>query len=361
MVGIGCFILYIRQLMKLSKIIIEPWSRVFGIPIMTLFIAIFSKDEPLSWVVYFTTLVFVLILWNGDYAIIMKFRKVWPDLDDTHKRIVTTIMVVCVFNIALDFIICDIFEYFNHPNFGYDSNHTLTDILSRNLGATLIVGTLYEAGYFFQKWKVQTIEIERVKSQQLRSELSTLKNQVSPHFLFNSLNTLVALINENPKQAIRFTEHLSHGYRYILQNREKEIVDLKCELEFTQGFCFLMQIRFEDSIKLNIDVDDRYKKFYTAPLTLQMLVENAVKHNVVSNARPLQIDIFIENEKYIVVRNILQRKTEGVKSLKTGLENIKQRYMHLSNETVVIEESAEYFKVALPLIELSNEIETSEP
>ncbi len=343
--------------MNLQKLIIEPWSRIFGIPFMALVISIFSKNEPFTLGVFLTTLVFVTVLWNGDYFIIMRFRKIWPTLGDTHKRIVTTILVVCTFNISADFVICDIFEFFEHPSFGYNSNHGLAEILSRNLGATLIVGTLYEAGYFFQKWKIQTIEIERVKSQQIRSELNTLKNQVSPHFLFNSLNTLVALINENPKQAIKFTEHLSHGYRYILQNREKEIVDLKSELDFTQGFCYLMQIRFEDSIKLNVDVADKFNRYYAAPLTLQMLVENAVKHNIVSNAKPLQIDIYIENDKYIVVRNNLQRKTEGVKSLKTGLENIVQRYKHLSNEPVAITETEDTFKVALPLIELGAEIE----
>lgn len=199
---------------------------------------------------------------------------------------------------------------------------------------------------------------EKLKSQQLKSELSVLRNQISPHFLFNSLNTLVTLIHENQDRAAEFTEKLSQVYRYILQYKESEKVELRAELEFTQAYYFLMKMRFEDGLEMKFQIPEHLHEHGIAPLTLQMLVENAIKHNIVSTNKPLIIDIYSENDSSLIIRNNLQLKRSVQDSTKTGLKNIKKRYSYLvEDKSVDIIETREHFMVALPLLEPSKEIE----
>jgi LytS/YehU family sensor histidine kinase len=233
--------------------------------------------------------------------------------------------------------------------------YSLTEDWAGKIGITMVVSfmiaTFYESGYFFRMWKSQTLLNEKIKSQQLRSELSVLRNQISPHFLFNSLNTLTTLIDENQDRAVEFTEKLSWVYRYILQYKEAEVIDLKTELRFTQDYFFLMKMRFEDSLQLNFDIAKEYWEYRIVPLTLQMLVENAIKHNVVSKAKPLFIDIYTENGKTLIVRNNLQLKKQVKDSTGTGLKNIEKRYSYLSNSARVdVITTKDHFLVALPIL-----------
>ncbi len=342
--------------MQLKRLIKEPWPRIIGIPIVSFLIVLISHPDEITILKYLVTLTFVSVMWNGDCFIILGFRKRWPLLRDTHKRIIATALAVCAFNISADLVICSGMEFIGVPGFG-GPEEGFVDNLSKNLITTFIIGTLYETGYFFEKWRHQTIEMEKVRSQQLRSELSVLKNQISPHFLFNSLNTLVTLIHENQVQAAQFTEKLSEVYRYILQHKDKEIVKLETELEFVNAYNFLMKMRFEDSLHLKIRVSKEEKEKFIVPLSIQMLVENAVKHNVVSQSKPLEVEIFVDSGQKLIVRNNLQKKLQGVNSMKTGLKNIERQYHYLSQREVDIFETKSHFTVVLPLIELSPEIE----
>lgn len=325
---------------------------------MALLIALLSHGLADFRLIYFgVALVFTGVLWNGDYFIITSFRKTFPNLASTPRRILSTVIVICGYNLLADYALCTAFSYLGFDGFGDYFGNEFGYNLSKNFITTIIIGTLYEAGYFFDRWKKQTIEIEQVKSQQLKSELNVLKNQISPHFLFNSLNTLITLIHENQDQAANFTEKLSQVYRYILQYKDKEIIKLKTEMDFIEAYNYLLAMRFEKSLNINIRIDKEDLKKYIAPLTVQMLVENAVKHNIVSLSSPLTIDIYVEKGTSLIVRNNLQRKTDGVKSLKTGLENIRQRYKYLSDKEVDVIETREHFMVALPLIEVSTQPE----
>ncbi len=178
---------------------------------------------------------------------------------------------------------------------------------------------------------------------------------MSPHFLFNSLNTLTTLIAENQKTAIDFTEKLSEVYRYILQNREKELVSLKDELDFVRSYVFLLQMRYPENLSVDFSIDERHLKQSIPPLTLQILVENAIKHNAISKAHPLKIDIYVDNGKSVVVRNNLQLKKTIEKSTKTGLSNIRKRYQYFGKRNIDIINTATNFLVAAPLLDLSNE------
>lgn len=221
-----------------------------------------------------------------------------------------------------------------------------------NFILAIIIGTIYETVFFFEKWKETIKQNEELKNQQIRTQFEVLQNQMSPHFLFNSLNTLTTLIAENQEIAIDFTQKLSEVYRYILQNKERELVYLHEELEFAKSYLFLLKMRFPDNLTATFQIDKEYESMSIAPLTIQMLVENAIKHNVVSKAHPLHIDVYVENGKSIVVKNNLQIKHVIEKSTKTGLANISKRYEYLDNRQIEIMTTPKNYMVAIPLINL---------
>lgn len=344
--------------MKIKSLIKEPWPRIIGIPWVAIVMTVLIDGTDEKFLEEFlVNLLFITVMWNGDYYIIKRYRQVYPELSKTHIRILITIISVCVYNLLADYILCTFLGFCNVEGFGSYFDEGFKANLLKNVITTFSVGALYEAGYFFEQWKRQNIEIEHVKSQQLRAELNVLKNQISPHFLFNSLNTLATLIEENPTQASKFTQKLSQVYRYILQFKDQEVIKLKAELEFVEAYIYLLKMRFENSLSVSISIEPNLHEKYVAPLTIQILVENAVKHNVVSLSKPLILDIYSENGKSLIVRNNLQRRTQGVESLNTGLENIKQRYKYLNEREIDIIETREHFLVALPLIDFTTEPE----
>jgi len=335
----------------------EPWPRIIGIPLLGTLLGLIYNDPPYQVWRFLLSIAITGVIWMGDYAIIMAMRRRLPEASHTWKRVLLSITLVGGYNMLVDTTLCELLIRFKLQNNEYLANAFWVRT-AMNMGIAFFVGTLYEAGYFFGQWKKQLMETEQVKSQHLRSELSVLKNQISPHFLFNSLNTLVTLIHEDAQQAARFTQKLSDVYRYILQHKDKEVVDLRTELEFTEAYNYLMKMRFEQSIDIRLNVDEGPRSLLIAPLTLQMLVENAVKHNVASIASPLRVDIYVENGRSLIVRNTLRRKQTVEGSTGTGLANIKLRYAYLSDREVDVIETREHFLVALPLLEMAAHPET---
>lgn len=341
--------------MRERSLFSEPWPRIIGIPILGTLMSFLHNEEPLHPLYWMKAIIITFLFWQSDYLIIQRLRLIWPGVKETGRRISVGVVTICLFNTALDFIIYNVLLATGLD----EKSEWASDMwlnVGRNLIPTLVVGTLYESGYLFYKWRAQAIEIEALKTRQLRTELDVLKNQVSPHFLFNSLNTLVALIPEDPIQAVKFTKALSHVYRYILQHKEKEVVDLGTELDFTEAYIHLMKVRFEESLHIRVDVDRSHRGLLVAPLTLQLLLENALKHNVASMAHPLQVDIHVENGRTLVVRNNLNRRQCTVEGTGTGLANVKQRYAILSDRPVDVIETREHFLVALPLMELAAQV-----
>jgi len=192
----------------------------------------------------------------------------------------------------------------------------------------------------------QKLKAEMVNQSQA-SELALLRSQVNPHFLFNSLNVLTSLVETDSQLAVRFIKQLSDVYRYVLENKDKELVDLKTELRFVKAFIYLQKIRFDNSLQVDISIPNTTANII--PLSLQMLVENAIKHNIVSSDQPLQIIIFTDDH-YLVVRNNLQKKMVIKETGSIGLNNIRDRYIFFSTLPVIIEENEEWFTVKLPLI-----------
>lgn len=191
-----------------------------------------------------------------------------------------------------------------------------------------------------------------LKREKIESQFEALKSQINPHFLFNSFNTLITIIEENPEMAVEFVEKLSDFYRSILQYREMEVISLQEEAELVKNYAFLLKKRFGDS--LSLEVHNGSRQAYIAPLTLQILVENAVKHNIISKSRPLKIEISTD-EEYITVRNNLQKKIAMDLSTGFGLQSIANRYALLIDRAVRIEEGEDYFSVSIPIIKNGEE------
>jgi two-component system, LytTR family, sensor kinase len=197
------------------------------------------------------------------------------------------------------------------------------------------------------------IELERTKADNLGAQYELLKQQVNPHFLFNSLNslnTLKTMIETDDKQSVDFVLKLSEFYRFTLESRKLDLIHLSEEIDILSSYMFLVKARFEDGIHLTNTIDPAYQQSLIPPFTLQLLIENAIKHNIVSLERPLQIRLYSEKDT-IIVENDLQPKIESEVSLKVGLNNISERYSHLLEKEIMIEADEKTFKVKLPVIQ----------
>lgn len=191
------------------------------------------------------------------------------------------------------------------------------------------------------------LENERLKQQNLQNELAALKNQIDPHFLFNSLNSLTSLIRDN-KPATQFVNKLSYMYRYILQSGDSNLVTVKEELKYLESYAYLIETRYRDRFQLNIKIDESFLDKKLPPMALQLLVENAVKHNEISASHPLKVDILQRNGS-IFVENIIRPRTNLADGTKNGLINLKKRYALLLKQDLSIRQDNDIFSVELPL------------
>ena len=241
---------------------------------------------------------------------------------------------------------------------------------------SFIILTIYEVFYIFNKWEKAELDSEQLKNEDVKHQLDSLKNQVNPHFLFNSLNSLSSLIEEDSEKAKTFIEELAQVYRYLLKSNEHELTTLGKELAFIEAYAFLLKTRFGEGFHLKVDIAEQNKSALIPPLTLQLLVENAVKHNIIAASKPLNVCIFDnyatksdsekqehtngtsrnnreEKRQFLVVTNNLQQKKAPVASNQLGLKNIIKKYELLGQVDVKVEQTAKAFQVILPLINLT--------
>jgi len=331
----------------------EKYLRLLGIPILALLMMYITHDheENESFLFnYVSSLLFTGTYWNGAFLLFIFYRKHFPEIQDTIKRLSLTILSLITFvfvagtvlKVGLGFI--ELKDAFKSEVF---FEHRVPTLI-----ACIFIGSIYESAYFFEMWKETIRQNEALKNQQLRTQFEVLQNQMSPHFLFNSLNTLTTLIAENQETAIGFTERLSEVYRYILQSKDQELTSLQEEIAFSKAYIYLLQIRYPENLIVDFSIEKHILQKYIAPLTIQMLLENCIKHNVISKSRPLRIEIYSDNGLTILVKNNLQKKKSIEKSTKTGLKNIKKRYQYLGKDDIQIITTHQNFIVAIPLLEI---------
>jgi len=211
------------------------------------------------------------------------------------------------------------------------------------------VFTLFTGIDFFKMWREGLLKQESLQRKAVELQMETLKNQVNPHFLFNSLNTLTTLVHKDADRAVQFILQLSDIYRYVLEHKNKPTVPWTTEKKFVENYLKLQQMRFTNNIFITIDACLK-DNFQVVPLSVQMLVENAIKHNIITTDDPLDIAIFLEGN-FLVVRNKLQVRSSVEYSENVGLDNIKQQYEILAKKKVEVSREGGFFTVKLPLID----------
>lgn len=214
---------------------------------------------------------------------------------------------------------------------------------------SFVVTSIFYAVYYYRYVSEKKVKEQKIIAGTASAQFDALKNQLDPHFLFNSLNVLTSLIEENPEAATRFTTSLSKVYRYVLEQKNKELVTIEEELKFARLYMSLIEMRFEDSIVFNLPEKLSNPEARVVPLSLQLLLENAVKHNQVTPSKKLHITIFEENGN-LVIRNNVQPKTVVRESSGVGLRNIRQRYYLLTDRPMTINQDQKEFSVSIPML-----------
>jgi two-component system, LytTR family, sensor kinase len=194
------------------------------------------------------------------------------------------------------------------------------------------------------------LEIERYKNETSTARLQALRSQLNPHFLFNSLNTLSSLVHRDAQAADDFIQQLAKVYRYVLEHSEHDTVRLRTELQFVASYVWLLQTRFKEGLRVEMSIDTASEDLHLPPMTLQVLIENAVKHNIVSPKQPLTIEISSARHDCLVVKSNLQERTEKDASSGVGLANITARYEHLAQKSLEIKRTDDFFTVIVPLL-----------
>ncbi len=338
----------------------DRWLMIIGIPILSLMMPILLNLKSDAQNAYWTHMVpesfiYVLGFWlTYRYVLIGLYRR-YPRFDQTKKRVMTEVAVILLTAPIVKYLL----EGITHALMTYCHivDHimpdTLTTLLVIYLPSGLIVA-IYDAFYFFNKYRESIIEKEKLEKMHIQSQLDNLRNQINPHFLFNSLNTLMNLIPTDPDKAMTYLSKLSKFYRYTVNVKEEKLVCLTKELKCAELYGDLLSERFHTGI--NIKYPSTYSEQYLVPpMSLQLLIENAVKHNIVSRHQPLQIDISVDTETaYIIVQNNLQNKMEAVSSTGMGLKNIKERYSYFTNREMICEKTDHTFVVRLPLLNIKD-------
>jgi two-component system, LytTR family, sensor kinase len=306
----------------------------------------------------------VLIVCEGSRYLIYQSRTWFTQPYKKAKRLLALLPPGIAF-VALVFALSKALRnYIAFGNTGLNANQGITLHFENEqvnlglIGTALLNGTLtflvllgiYELAYHFARLQHTERERDRLEKEKLQAELQQLKGIVNPHFLFNNLNSLSSLISENPVQAEAFLDELTKVFRYLLRTNETVLTTVGQELQFMNSYYHLLQTRYGKGIEMQVTVDARFEAYLLPPLTLQLLVENAVKHNRVQKENPLQIDIYSDATNRLIVRNNLSKRENSIESTGIGLRSINSRYKLLGQEGPTIQQEGQFFCVLLPLI-----------
>ncbi|MCG8378085.1 MAG: histidine kinase [Proteobacteria bacterium] len=309
----------------------------------------FDFSETIDKVLFVYTILVVFFIWEiidrGFY-----YLKSYNFNFTENKNLAKAVIILTLISLPLVLIASSCSEYFIKPSLN-------CPVSAENYYSTIIQGQVFAwliiAAKIIHLNASQTQQLEQdkamVQKELLQSKYQNLKNQINPHFLFNSFSVLQNLIEREPEKASTFLEKLSTMYRYILEKREEAMSSLEKELEVLKVYLYLLKTRHEDSLMVNVDIKEEFQHSFVPTLSLQMLIENAVKHNRFSKDEPLVIDLFVEDD-YLVVKNRLKRKGSIAQSTKIGLENIRNRYSLQTEKTVIVTEDDQFFTVKLPVL-----------
>ncbi len=347
--------------MKLSK---PPKAYVLGFWLSMPFIALalcsilygsrLFREWQLAAVAYPIIYFIGYFSWRIHVEYDLYLRRKFPSLEQTRQRVLYKLGINLLVMTPSVLIIFFVFHSFHIMGYRLQENDLKYGYLV-GLSVNIIFETLWEVMYLKDKYKESAHEKELLERMQLMQEFENLKQKVNPHFLFNCFNTLLALIHEDKHQAEVFLDELSKVYRYLLRNNENGMSTLEQETCFIQSYANLLKTRHGEGFQMTLRIDPAFHCHELPALSLQMLVENAVKHNVISKTKPVVVSIYSTEEANLVVQNTLAKRVHKSESTGIGLSNIREKYKLLNRHDVVVQETSDSFVVSLPLLQAQTE------
>lgn len=291
---------------------------------------------------FFTTLMWCT-MWIGNESITHFIDRKISWVKYPVRRLIIGVVSTVIFTVIVAIALARAYELAWNIRFS-----SYNDFIFSSLVITFLISLFLHGRAFLLMWRQTAVEAERYQKESTMAQYESLKNQIDPHFLFNSLNVLTNLVYEDADKSAKFIKQLSEVYRYVLDTRTKELVPLQDELKFVNAYLFLQQIRFGDKLRVTNELMN--EQGWVPPLVVQMLVENAIKHNIISEENPLHLrlskhDLSIVVENNLQVKNVLKEEFSGI-----GLDNIRKRYAFLTQQTVMVTETNGKFSVQLPLL-----------
>ncbi|UOR07568.1 histidine kinase [Hymenobacter aerilatus] len=332
--------------------------RLLGIPLLALLITLLGDDPHRfnSWPHFFVnwsiSLLFTTVLWLGNRLLWDLLLRRFPGVEHTARRL-WWLVVLCVLYTSVASVAILLLLHLLLPAFFPLEARVLLVQVAFNLIPTTVVQLIYESRHFFEQWLWNVRRAEQLQSAGVQSQLEALRNQLDPHFLFNSLNTLSALIEPDNEPAQQFVEQLADVYRYVLLSRDQATVPLREELTFVETYVALHKARFRDNLHVAYHIPEAALAQHVAPLSVQLLVENALKHNVASQEQPLLLTIAYDpTTNYLTVQNPIRPRTAGLRPhTQVGLANVRKRYELLqAPQPVQVETHDGLFTVRLPVL-----------
>jgi sensor histidine kinase YesM len=302
------------------------------------------EGDPIRYLKFgFVSALMWILMWIGNDATSHLLTERIPWTKEPVKRLLVGALVMVMITLVAGFLAIGLYYLLLDINLF----NRIGEILYPAFAISLVISMFLHGRSFLYSWRQEAVNAERLQREGLKSQYESLRSQVNPHFLFNSLNALTNLVHEDPDRAVKFIKQLSEVYRYVLETRDRDLVHVEEELKFLDSYLFLQRIRFGSKLNVEIDLKGDQR---VAPLVLQMLIENAIKHNVVSDEHPLRIRVSQQNGWVVVENNRLAKRTLPEESTGVGLTNIRSRYAYFSDKPVQVESDDGKFSVKLPVI-----------
>jgi sensor histidine kinase YesM len=299
---------------------------------------------------YLYTIGIAFIVWQGNRYLLFTLRSYFDWFNKPLRKIVLLVLAISFYTIPVSVLLL-VGWYHLFAEGKVDWNIVSMNALIIMI-AVLFIVHVYETVFLVKEAETEKVQRAQTEKAKAEAELEALKNQIDPHFIFNSLNTLSHLIEEKPVKAKQFNDNLADVYRYILQNKVRDLVLLREEMDFLNDYFSLLKIRFEKAVQLNISVPENcLDQFLIPPISLQILAENAMKHNEFNEASPLVINIIME-EDALVINNNLRKKKLRKPSSGIGLKNLNERYTLTTKKFITIVEGENNFTVSLPVLKI---------
>lgn len=328
--------------------------RLVGIPgfgiIIPNFTGLFGSMGPNDGMYWFGYVYFIFIaycIWHGNRWLLFRQRENMNWFSNPIRKL--TILVAANVFYTAPLSVSLIAGWYIFSGVGEIDWNVVRLVTLANVICVIFVTHAYETVFLIKERQSDLVSFEQLQRAKVESELEALKSQIDPHFMFNSLNTLSYLIEHDKEKALLFNESLSDVYRYILMNKQKELVTLQEEIEFANSYFVLMQIRFGLGVRFHVEIKEVGNKLL-APISLQLLLENAVKHNEFNEAKPLDIYLSLGPGCVEVTNNIQRKKVKN--SSKIGLRNLQERYRLVIGKEVLVEQTDKIFSVKLPYLEI---------